>query len=628
MKITTYDVNDECSEPSRGGVEMGTVCTMKNRVFAIATFATILICCVPVSGFVSIRERGFWPTDWPDLLESYRDRAKTFEIGTDVRENVYEIGFRTSEEFDLAWSAILRLRSDGAPLRVRNVVIPDDKSEGPFANDRPVVRIYTPVYGSSAQKPGGRMLPVGPPWPASVNMANGLLPEYVVISQDGMTWLPAIGEVASGFKHRARIEIELVADGEIINFDKVMVPVGTPILDYRQRYDGQIGTGWYVSPQGRPENPGSADEPWDLASAVSGRQRVTPGDTIYLLEGVYRRRPIDLFEVRLEGAPGNPILIRPARGQKVRIDGGFSVRSPSSYVIIRDLEIFVSEPLPDKPVSAGTQPRDLNRPAGGLHLYGGSDCKYINLVIHHCSQGISCWKGELNPEIYGCLLYANGWQGVDGGHGHCIYTQNDEGVKTISNCIMTCPYDGNYTVYAFGSEKAFVNNYLFTENICYGRGPFLVGGGRPSRGIRICGNWLYGVGMKIGYSAPQNEDCEIRDNVVVNGELETSRYRDVVWEDNLVIPTSDTPRTEYGKSLLLSNRYDWNRAHLAVFNWGAFGLVAVEVGGFLDEGDTAELYDPENPFGESVAKAICRRGTIHVPVRGEFTAFVVKIRRR
>jgi hypothetical protein len=601
---------------------------MKNQVFSVAWFATVLFCCVAASGFVSVRERGLWPADWPESLESCRDQAKTFEIGTDVHENVYEIGFRTSEEFDLVWPAILRLRSDGAPLRVRNVVIPSDKSEDLFANDKPVVRIYTPVYGSSAQKPGGRMLPVGPPWPASVNMPNGSLPEYVVISQDGMTWLPAIGEVPSGFKHRARIEIELVADGEILNFDKVMVPVGTPILDHRQRYEGQTGASWYVSPQGRPDNPGSADKPWDLASAVSGRQRVTPGDTIYLLEGVYRRRPVELFEVRLQGAAGNPILIRPASGQKVRIDGGLSVRSPSSYVIIRDLEIFVSEPLPDKPVSAGSQPHDLNRPAGGLHLHGGSDCKYINLVIHHCNQGISCWKGELNPEIYGCLLYANGWQGVDGGHGHCIYTQNDEGVKTISNCIMTCPYDGSYTVYAYGSDKAFVNNYLLTENICYGRGPFQVGGGRPSRGIRVCGNWLYGVGMKIGYNASQNEDCEIRDNVVVNGKLETSRYRDVIWEDNLIIPTSDTPRTENSKSLLLPNRYDWNRAHLAVFNWGAFGLVAVEVGGFLDEGDTAELYDPESPFGEPVAKPICRRGTIHVPVRGEFAAFVVKIRRR
>jgi hypothetical protein len=284
--------------------------------------------------------------------------------------------------------------------------------------------------------------------------------------------------------------------------------------------------------------------------------------------------------------------------------------------------------VPDEPVSAGSSPADLKRPNGGLHMHGGRDCKYINLVIHHCGQGISCWKDELNPEIYGCVIYANGWEGVDRGHGHCIYTQNDEGVKTISNCIMTCPYEGSYTVHAYGAEQAYVNNFLLTENISYGRGPFLVGSVRPSRGIRVRGNWLYGIGMKIGYNAPYNEDCEIRDNVVVNGRLDTSRYRDVVWEDNLVLPTSQTPRTEYSKSLLLPNRYDGSLAHLAVFNWAGFGLITVETTGFMGEGDTAELFDPENLFGDPVANVVCQRGVIRVPVRGEFAVFVVKVSRR
>ena len=68
--------------------------------------ATVFLWCAPASGFVSIRERGLWPTDWPVLLESCRDRAKTFEISTGVRENVYEIGFGTLEEFDRVWPAI------------------------------------------------------------------------------------------------------------------------------------------------------------------------------------------------------------------------------------------------------------------------------------------------------------------------------------------------------------------------------------------------------------------------------------------------------------------------------------------------------------------------------------------
>jgi hypothetical protein len=379
---------------------------------------------------------------------------------------------------------------------------------------------------------------------------------------------------------------------------------------------------WYVSPDGRAENPGTRDSAWDIASALDGRREVRPGDTLYLREGTYRRRPHELLDVRVVGAPERPVCVRPVPGQRVRIDGGLAVQSPSAYVWIRDLEVFVSEPLPATPVSPGSSPADLDRPWGGLHLHGGRHCKYVNLVIHHCNQGISCWKGEIDAEIYGCILYGNGWLGVDRGHGHCIYTQNDEGVKTISNCIMTCPYEGSYTMHAYGSERAYVNNYALTENICYGRGPFLVGGGRPSHGIRVFRNYLYGVDMRIGYDAPYNEDCEVRDNVIANGRLTIANYRTATQEGNLIVESDGRPAG--AKAVLLPNRYDPNRAHLAVYNWDKAGAANVETGGFLRDGETAALLDPTSPSGDPVATAICRNGRIRVPVRGEFTVFLTR----
>lgn len=384
---------------------------------------------------------------------------------------------------------------------------------------------------------------------------------------------------------------------------------------------------WYVAPVGRATNPGTEESPWDLASALNGREGIQPGDTIYLAEGTYRRRPSELFEVRLEGAPEAPIHVRPAPGHRVRIDGGLSVLGPSAHAWIRDLEIFVSEPVPEKPVSAGSHPPDLHRPWGGLHMHGGRDCKYIDLVIHHCNQGISCWKGEIDAEIYGCILYDNGWLGEDRGHGHCIYTQNDEGVKTVSNCIMTCRYDGSYTMHAYGSERAYVNNYRATENVCYGRGPFLIGGGRPSQGIRVYRNYLYDVDMRIGYNAPHNEDCEIRDNVIVNGRLEVARYRDPVLEGNLVLARGDE-RPSGVKTVLLPNQYDRDRAHLVIYNWSGDKMVKVGVGGFLQEGEAVELLDPTDSFDPPKATAACRNGTIHIPADGEFTVWLLKAKRR
>jgi len=379
---------------------------------------------------------------------------------------------------------------------------------------------------------------------------------------------------------------------------------------------------WYVAPDGKSSNSGAQQAPWDITSALDGKQKVAAGDTIYLLAGTYRRRPKELYEIRLAGAEKAPIHIRPKPGERVRIDGGFSVQSPSAHVWIRDIEIFVSERRPEKPVSPGSHPADLNRPAGGLHMYAGKNCKYINLVIHDCNQGISCWKGEIDPEIYGCLIYGNGWLGTDRGHGHCIYTQNNGGVKTISNCIMSCRYDGTYTVHAYGSERAYVNNFLVEENICYDKGPFLIGGGRPSHNIRVFKNYLHGVSMRIGYAAPYNENCELRDNVIVNGSLDIVRYREVSQEDNLVIKRGqEAPsRTE---SFLLPNRFDRNRAHLAVYNWDGSEKIDVAAAPFLKDGDPYRVMDPQNLFGSPIDQGRCQGGTINIPVKGEFGVFVI-----
>ena len=57
-----------------------------------------------------------------------------------------------------------------------------------------------------------------------------------------------------------------------------------------------------------------------------------PGETRYLLGGAYRRRPQENFEVRLAGAKGKPVHVRPAPGEHAVIDGGLLLQGPAAHV--------------------------------------------------------------------------------------------------------------------------------------------------------------------------------------------------------------------------------------------------------------------------------------------------------
>jgi hypothetical protein len=377
---------------------------------------------------------------------------------------------------------------------------------------------------------------------------------------------------------------------------------------------------WYVAPGGTATAAGTIDAPWDIESALAGKHRIAPGDRVLLRSGTYRRRPQEQFLVRLAGTEGKPVEVLAVPGERVRIDGGLRVDTASAHLWIRDLEIFVSEPQPDKPLGPGSNPRDYTRPRGGLNINGGINCKYLDLVIHDCSQGVSWWTGSRDSELYGCIIYDNGWPAVDRGHGHAIYTQNNEGTKTIADCIMTGGH--GYTVHAYGSARADVNNYLIEGNLCYNAHTFLLGGGKPSKNIRVIRNYLYGVPMQIGYNAPYNEDCEVRDNLIVDGSLQIQKYRKAVNEGNAIL-NKQAKRPPGACVVLLPNRYDPARANLAVFNWDRKPVVAVEPGIFLKEGERFRLVDPCDFFGEPVLAGRYDGKSIPVPLKGEFAAFVL-----
>ncbi len=387
------------------------------------------------------------------------------------------------------------------------------------------------------------------------------------------------------------------------------------------------GGEWFVAPDGRPDAAGSADAPWDLTSALAGKHKIAPGDTLWIAAGTYKHPNRQLgsagFEVRLAGAEGRPIHIRPRPGQRVTLDGGLTVQRPSDWLWIWDLEILVSEnfSMPRTVREPGSHPKDYGRPWGGLNVHAGRGCKYINLVIHDNAQGVSFWSGATDSELYGAIIYDNGWKAPDRGHGHAIYTQNQKGVKTIADCILTGGY--SYTMHAYGSSRAYVDHYRIEGNVAYDGGPFLIGGGRPSQGIRVLENYLYRVPMQLGYSAPWNEDCEVRGNVIVDAGLSILKFRRVVQKDNLVLGRQDPRPAEPARVIVRPNRYEPGRANIIVFRWDRKSTVEFLPDKVLRPGDSYQLLNPRDFFGKPVAAGRFQGKPIRVPVAGEFGVFVL-----
>jgi hypothetical protein len=371
---------------------------------------------------------------------------------------------------------------------------------------------------------------------------------------------------------------------------------------------------YFVGPQGTVSNPGTREAPWDLTSALAATHPVAPGDVIWVRGGTYQGK----FAVKLVGKEGGPIHVRAYPGERATVlNSTLFVTPPATHVWIWDLELTCNHPREQRDIQEpGSSPQALPPDFGdGLNVSAGTGCKFIDLVIHDTRQGISFWIEGIDSEVHGCLIFDNGWKAPDRGHGHCIYTQNRDGVKTISNCILSALYPGAYTMHAYGSERAYVDNYRIEENIAYQEGPFLVGGGRPSHHIQVFRNYLFGVPMRLGYGA-QNEDCEVRDNVIARGNLTIDKFQKVVDEGN----SRQLPER---KAVLIRNKYDPDRAHVAVYNGAKAPSVAVEVAPFLKPGDRFRLLNPRDFYGKPVLVGRCEGPTITVPMNSEFGAYVM-----
>jgi hypothetical protein len=400
--------------------------------------------------------------------------------------------------------------------------------------------------------------------------------------------------------------------------------------------DAGVAAGFHVSPNGAPSGNGTADGPWDLATALGQPSTVQPGATIWLHGGVYK----GAFTSALTGADENPITVRGYPGDRAVLDG---VDTPSAqvltingaYSVFRDFEVtssFATRVV----ASTGSNPADARGSGVGMYAKG---VKLINLVIHDTGVGVGNWSPASDGEVYGCIIFYNGWDAPDRGHGHGIYAQNQTGKKLLTDNVIFRQF--SYGIHGY-TEGGTIDNFVVEGNIVFHNGEMsktsgfatdiLVGGLKVAASPTLRENFTYsppGEGSNnVGYSAGCTDPSIVDNTFVASPALEivACTGATTITGNSFVGPVSgftatDFPdnsywiaRTKSWNVVVRPNRYDPSRVHIAAYNWDNWDSLPVNVSGVLGVGEAYDLYDVQNLFGAPVASGVFAGGAFDLPM--------------
>tara|TARA_R110002073_G_scaffold148228_1_gene301230 strand:+ start:2240 stop:7267 length:5028 start_codon:yes stop_codon:yes gene_type:complete len=273
------------------------------------------------------------------------------------------------------------------------------------------------------------------------------------------------------------------------------------------------GNEFYVSPNGTPQGNGSQSNPWDMQTAMSHPASVAPGDTIWIMGGTYRGK----FTSTLSGTANNPIYVRERPGEEVIIDlnNGTPLNAElitvgGQYTYYQGFEVFSSDLSSRTTNIPGSWPANINR--GNINVQG-DHVKIINWEIHDLNKGLGYWARADGGEVYGSLIYNNGWSGPDREHGQGIYAQNEDYTRVFADNILFNQFRHGIKVY--GSSAASLKNSTLEGNIAFNNGAagtegftgawqYLIGGGSEAENIVVNENFAY-VGKRHFFDTDSND---------------------------------------------------------------------------------------------------------------------------
>lgn len=393
-----------------------------------------------------------------------------------------------------------------------------------------------------------------------------------------------------------------------------------------------IVTGFFSATNGSAANDGSQTHPWDLQTGLT---RIATGQTLWLRGGIYRGQ----FRSTSRATAASPARVRQFPGERATLDGKGYIEKPILSVAgvntwFLDFEVMNSQTNRYSP-EGGSHPTPGNMPnIDGIQTEqtgdSGSGCKFINLVIHDTRQGISLWKEAADAEVYGCLIYYNGWLAPDRGHGYATYQQNQTGRRGVRNCFFWSGFESGFVGY--GSDAAPLKNFDLDQNTIFNCGALgvemnrdiLLGGGQvvENSNIRSNSNWYATIGdgttLNLGYAdaGAGSVNCIVSWNQFLGGKAISVRSTNLSLVNNFIAGSPVNFPAGSGNTIqstmpadlrvwIRPNQYTPGRTHVTVYSGGnatTATLSAAALG--LVSGDRFEQRSVQNYYGSAQQRLV------------------------
>ena len=402
------------------------------------------------------------------------------------------------------------------------------------------------------------------------------------------------------------------------------------------------GISWYVSPDGSPQGDGSAERPWDLATALAHPPEIEPGDVVWIAGGLHRAQAP--LEATLAGTAEAPIQVWGDPDDEPAViefaDGrphGLHVRGAYTWYGDFELRCTASARWSDVPGNEG-DPRGI-----GILSEAGPGIRLMRLKVR--DFGTSMFESQPHGlEITGCQFSNSYWDAPDRSHGPGLYVRNPAGAprKRIENNVIfqhgrqglqgfgSTPFaevdvvgnfffnngiadDGFHRNFMFGNGSDEHRNVVFKDNLAYfppglrlGHEYNLAGGDGGSHGLTLRGNWIAHEG-RPALQINKSDGETVEDNRIV-GDVEITSFDGTVQASGADFEQR-FPENEYYRDgarptgSWIRIRRDaslpgaWRRralAYVGVLNWEGASSVDVDLSeleqtGGLESGATVRI---------------------------------------